>query len=75
MPLWHRLLIAAAVFAVVTLVERLVDWRLKHRPLPPEAATRYRVLRRTVSAAILVIGLFSALLVVPQVRARPRCSA
>jgi small-conductance mechanosensitive channel len=69
MPLWHRLLIALAVFAVVTLVERLVDWRLKHRPLPPEAATRYRVLRRTISVSILVIGFFSALLVVPQVRA------
>ena len=69
MPLWHRLLIALAVLAVVTLVERLVDWRLKHRPLPPGAATRYRVLRRTISASIFVIGLSTALLVIPQVRA------
>src|SRR5207302_2243127 len=38
-------------------------------PLPPEAATRYRVLRRTISVAIIVVGLFSALLVIPQVRA------
>jgi small-conductance mechanosensitive channel len=69
MPLWHRLLIALAVFALVTLVERLVDWRLKHRPLPPQAETRYRVLRRTVSVSILIVGFCSALLVIPQVRA------
>ena len=39
------------------------------RPLPPEAATRYRVLRRSITAAILVVGFCSALLVIPQVRA------
>ncbi len=69
MPFWHRLVIAAVVFAVITLLARLVDWWLARRPLPPEAATRYRVLRRTISVAIIVIGLFSALLVIPQVRA------
>jgi small-conductance mechanosensitive channel len=69
MPLWHRIVIAAAVFTVVTLLARLVDWWLAHRPLPPEAATRYRVLRRTVTVAILVVGFCSALLVIPQVRA------
>jgi small-conductance mechanosensitive channel len=69
MPLWQRLLIALVVFAVVTLIERLVDWRLKHRPLPPQAETRYRVLRRTVSVSILVVGFCSALLVIPQIRA------
>jgi small-conductance mechanosensitive channel len=53
----------------VTLIERLVDWRLKHRPLPPQAETRYRVLRRTVSVSILVVGFCSALLVIPQIRA------
>jgi small-conductance mechanosensitive channel len=31
--------------------------------------TRYRVLRRTISVGIVVVGLFSALLVIPQVRA------
>jgi small-conductance mechanosensitive channel len=69
MPFWHRLVIAAAVFAAVSLLARLIDWRLARRPLPPQAATRYRVLRRSISAAILVIGFFSALLVIPQVRA------
>jgi small-conductance mechanosensitive channel len=69
MPFWHRIVIAAVVFAVISLLARLVDWWLARRPLPPEAATRYRVLRRTVSAAIVIVGLFSALLVIPEVRA------
>src|SRR5260370_41699918 len=69
MPFWHRLVIAAAVFAVISLLARLVDWWLARRPLPPEAATRYRVLRRTITVAIVVVGLFSALLVIPEVRA------
>jgi len=69
MPFWHRIVIAAAVFAAVWLVERAVGWWLSRRTLPPEAMTRYRVLRRAVSTAILVIGFFSALLVIPEVRA------
>lgn len=69
MPFWHRILIAAAVFAAVWLVERAVGWWLSRRTLPPEAMTRYRVLRRAVSTTILVIGFFSALLVIPEVRA------
>src|SRR5947199_3098501 len=69
MPFWHRLVIAAGVFLVVSLLARLVDWWLVRKPLPPEAVTRYRVLRRSVSVTILVVGFFSALLVIPQVRA------
>ncbi|HLX19639.1 MAG TPA: mechanosensitive ion channel domain-containing protein [Gaiellaceae bacterium] len=69
MPLWHRIVIAAAVFVAVWILERVVDLWLRHKTLPPEANTRYRVLRRSISAAILVIGLFSALLVIPEVRA------
>lgn len=69
MPFWHRLVIAAVVFAVVSVLARIVDWLLARRKLPPEAVTRYRVLRRSITVAILVIGLFSALLVIPQVRA------
>ncbi|MEN3342471.1 MAG: small conductance mechanosensitive channel [Actinomycetota bacterium] len=69
MPFWHRLVIAAVVFAAVSLLARLVDWWLVRRPLPPDAVTRYRVLRRSVSVSILVVGLLSALLVIPQVRA------
>lgn len=69
MPFWHRIAIAAGVFVLVWVVERLVDLWLRHKTLAPEAVTRYRVLRRSVSVAILVVGFFSALLVIPQVRA------
>ena len=69
MPFWHRVVIAAVVFVAVSLLARFVDWRLSRRQLPPEMVTRYRVLRRTVTVGILVVGLFSALLVIPQVRA------
>jgi small-conductance mechanosensitive channel len=70
MPFWHRIVIAAAVFLVVWIVARVVDWWLKRRgPLAPEAQTRYLVLRRAVTATILVVGFLSALLVIPQVRA------
>src|SRR5262249_7319542 len=69
MPYWHRLVIAGVVLVVFTLLERIVDHWLATRPLPPEAATRYRVVRRTISMAIVFSGIFSALLVIPQVRA------
>jgi small-conductance mechanosensitive channel len=69
MPFWHRLVIAAVVFVAVSVLARVVDWRLSRKTLAPEMVTRYRVLRRSVTAVILAVGLFSALLVVPQVRA------
>ncbi len=69
MSFWHRLIIAAAVFVAVSLVARVVDWRLARRTLAPESATRYRILRRSVMVTILVVGFFSSLLVIPQVQA------
>src|SRR5438067_6986878 len=69
MPFWQRVVIAAAVFLLVSILARLVDWRLKRRPLAPQAETRYLVLRRAITVTILVVGLFSALLVIPEVRA------
>jgi small-conductance mechanosensitive channel len=68
MSFWHRIVVAAVVFAVVSVLARAVDWLLARRKLPPEAVTRYRVLRRSITVAILVVGFFSALLVIPQVR-------
>ena len=68
-PFWRHIVIAAVVFVVVSLLARGVDWWLTRRTLPPEAETRYRVLRRSVTTVILVVGLFSALLVIPEVRA------
>jgi len=68
-PFWRHIVIAAVVFAVVSLLARAVDWWLARKPLPPEAETRYRVLRRGVTTVIVVVGLFSSLLVIPEVRA------
>jgi small conductance mechanosensitive channel len=69
MPLWQRLVIVGVVLVVTTVVARLIDRRIARRDLPPEAITRYRVLRRSVTTAIFFVGLLSALLVIPQVRA------
>jgi small-conductance mechanosensitive channel len=69
MPFWQRVVVAAVVFGVIVLVARIVDWRMSKKTLPPEMITRYRILRRTVVAAIIVVGFLSALLVIPQVRA------
>jgi small conductance mechanosensitive channel len=66
---WQRALIAVAVIVLASLVARLVDRRISRRGLAPEAATRYRVLRRAIFAAIVFLGVVSALLVIPQVRA------
>jgi len=66
---WQRLLIAAAMIAVASAVAKVVDWRIARRTLAPGAATRYRVLRRSLFAAIVFVGIVSALLVIPQVRA------
>jgi small conductance mechanosensitive channel len=69
MPFWHRIAIVGAVLFVTALVARLIDRRIARRDLQPEAATRYRVLRRSVTTAVVTVGFLSALLVIPQVRA------
>jgi small-conductance mechanosensitive channel len=68
-PFWKHIVIAAAIFVVVSLFARIIDWWLQRRSLAPEAVTRYRVFRRIVSVVILTVGLFSALLAIPEVRA------
>jgi small-conductance mechanosensitive channel len=69
MPTWHRLAIVAVVLLLTAILAQLVDRRLRSRTLPPGVATRYRVLRRGVVATIAFVGILSALLVIPQVRA------
>jgi small conductance mechanosensitive channel len=69
MPLWHRLVIVGVVLFVTAVVARFVDSRIARRQLDPAQRTRYRVLRRTVASSVVTIGLLSALLVIPQVRA------
>jgi small conductance mechanosensitive channel len=66
---WHRLLVVAAVVLMAVILAKLVDWRMSRRQLPPEAVTRYRVLRRSLTTAIITVGFLSAALVIPQVRA------
>src|SRR5437773_9572031 len=68
MPLWQRLVIVGVVVLATTVVARLIDRRIARCDLPPEAITRYRVLRRSVTTTILFVGLLSALLVIPAVR-------
>lgn len=65
---WQRLVTALGVLAVTFAVAKLVDWRISKRSLDPSVATRYRVLRRTLMAAIVFVGILSALLVIPPVR-------
>jgi small-conductance mechanosensitive channel len=66
---WVRLIIVSAVIVGAAIVAKLVDMRMARRQLPPEAATRYRVLRRSLMGVIIFIGVLSALFVIPQVRA------
>jgi small-conductance mechanosensitive channel len=57
------------VIVATLLVAKLVDLRIGRVLQSPEAVTRYRVLRRGITSAIVFVGILSALLVVPQVRA------
>jgi len=66
---WERIAVVSGVLAVTLLIAKLIDGRIARRDLPPEAQTRYRVLRRSVMSLIVAVGLLSALLVIPQVRA------
>lgn len=67
---WEHLGVAAGMIVVAIVAARLVDRALTRRlSFQPETLTRYRVLRRSVTATIVALGLLSALLVIPQVRA------
>jgi small-conductance mechanosensitive channel len=66
---WQRLLVIGVVLAMTIVVARMIDRRILGANRSPVAMTRYRVLRRTISVGIVTIGLLSALLVIPQVRA------
>jgi small-conductance mechanosensitive channel len=66
----HRAVIAGVVLVAAFLAARLVDRAIFRRlRLSPETLTRYRVLRRSIVAVIVGIGMLSALLVIPEVRA------
>jgi small-conductance mechanosensitive channel len=65
---WNEIWIALAVVVAAAVIAKLVDMRMARRVLHPAAATRYRVLRRTVSSAIVAVGILSALLTIPRVQ-------
>jgi small conductance mechanosensitive channel len=69
MPFWHRLIVVGVVLLVTVVAARLLDRRIARRQLSSVTMTRYRVLRRSVTTAVLFVGVLSALLVVPAVRA------
>ena len=69
MEWWHRLLVIGIVLAVTGVVARMIDRRILAADRSTQALTRYRVLRRSIAAVIVTVGVLSALLVIPQVRA------
>ena len=69
MPLWHRLIVVGVVLGITLVIARLIDRAIARRHLTPEATTRYRIVRRSITAGVIFVGLLSALLVIPQVRA------
>jgi small-conductance mechanosensitive channel len=65
----QRVIVAGVVLLVAVIAARLVDRTISRRfELRPETMTVYRVLRRSVFAVIIGVGVLSALLVIPAVR-------
>jgi len=69
MELWQRLLVIGIVLAAAVVAVRLIDRRVMRADRSAGALTRYRVLSRTIMVVIIGVGLLSALLVIPEVRA------
>lgn len=69
MELWERLVVVGVVVAVTLALARLIDRRMVRSDASPSTLTRYKVLRRSITVGIVALGLLSALLVIPQVRA------
>jgi len=67
---WERIAIAGGIIVAALVAARLADRALmRHLKLPPSAMTRYRVLRRSITAGIVAVGVLSALFVIPEIRA------
>jgi small-conductance mechanosensitive channel len=66
---WRRAVTVAIVVAIAFVLAKIADRAMARHMHEPAAATRYRVLRRSIVSSIVVIGILSALLVIPQVRA------
>ena len=66
---WEQIALAVGVIVATLVVARVVDRRIGRLMRSPEVVTRYRVLRRGIVSLIVAVGVLSALLVIPQVRA------
>jgi len=67
---WQHVIVASVVILLTFVLAKLIDRSLVRRlELSPDAMTRYSVIRRTVVAAVVAIGVLSALLVIPEVQA------
>jgi small-conductance mechanosensitive channel len=67
---WQRVAVAGGMILLTLVLARLVDRMLgKRLELRPETRTRYRVIRRSALVTIVTVGILSALLVIPPVRA------
>jgi small-conductance mechanosensitive channel len=69
MELWERLVVVGIVLGATLVAARVIDRRMTRGERSPQTITRYRVLRRSITAAVVTFGVLSALLVIPQVRA------
>jgi small-conductance mechanosensitive channel len=67
---WTHIAVAVAIVLAALIAARLIDRAiLRHLNLPPERLTRYKVLRRSIKAIVVTLGVLSALLVIPEIRA------
>lgn len=66
---WQRPATIAVVLVVTAVVARLLDRSIARRELDPAQVTRYRALRRSITVGVVAVGVLSALLVIPQIRA------
>jgi small-conductance mechanosensitive channel len=67
---WQRVAIAGVVIIVTLIAARIVDRMIGRRlEVRAETWTRYQVLRRSAVVTVLTVGILSALLVIPGVRA------
>jgi small-conductance mechanosensitive channel len=66
---WQQILIAGIVIVCTLVLAKVIDRALVRRlELSPNVMTRYSVIRRTTVAAVIVVGVLSALLVIPEVQ-------
>src|SRR4051812_5549604 len=66
---WRRAVTVAIAVGLAFVAARIADRAMARHMHDPATATRYRVLRRSIVSSIVVVGILSALLVIPAVRA------